>query len=204
MAQATCFAHSPMSSQNGTVEVRIEEHENLLHLHGGKTWAAAKAMSLHLQQSKKWSHFKGTTLELGSGTGLVGLTVAVVGGGHVILTDKQPLVVAALTETIAINQLDSCEASVLDWDECNKEIQQKSFDLIIVADCMYSQSVTGSMCDALSAYHGAKTKVFFGYEQRWSSPECLDVLADKGWRFEEEKAVSTKGAEVHIGELVRI
>jgi predicted nicotinamide N-methyase len=168
-------------------------------------------MADQLEQSEKWRALcnGAIALELGSGTGLVGLTAASVGRArYVMLTDKQLGVVSALEDTVAINQLDDvCEAAVLDWDVCHNETLQtekQSFDLIIVADCMYSQNVTGSLSDALSTYCGDKTKVFFGYEQRWSSQECLEVLASKGWRFEEDTVASLGGVEMHVGELVRI
>ncbi|KAH8883893.1 hypothetical protein GQ53DRAFT_752732 [Thozetella sp. PMI_491] len=119
---------------------------------GLKTWASSYLLALHLHQfaSRSLAHLfptSGPVLELGSGTGLLGLAAACVWQTSVILTDL-PLIMENLRHNVEANRVntESCgghvEAATLTWGGAEDETDARfraphQFKIAIMADVLY-------------------------------------------------------------------
>lgn len=138
---------------------------------GHKTWASSYLLAkrLSLLHATLPSVPSGTAiLELGAGTGLVGLAAAAVFQTHVILTDL-PAIVSNLDQNAKANaaSLSACggrtDVAVLDWtdpgsfrldDTYNGD--GNMFSLILAADPIYSPEHPGLLAQAVG-YHLSKS-----------------------------------------------
>lgn len=105
---------------------------------GLKTWGSALILSEILIEGHK-SLLKSPILELGSGTGLTGITISLL-GYDIILTDLKEIV-----PNLKINvDLNKCNAKVdvLDWTDASSFINKNShpaeFKTLVIADPIYS------------------------------------------------------------------
>lgn len=107
-------------------------------------WPAASPMCAWVGKHKKLFEGK-TILELGSGTGMVGLTVAQF-AKRVILTDCSVISLTLLMESVAHNKMTNCTIAFLQWgkEEQIQYIKEKckilSFDIVIGSDVFYFNS----------------------------------------------------------------
>ncbi|CAI2164305.1 16348_t:CDS:2 [Funneliformis geosporum] len=117
---------------------------------GFKTWGAAyllarrstSGFAMPLDQLRSIP-----ILEIGTGTGLVGLTCAKLGCPKVILTDYHPRVLSNVAYNVQSNQLDSTvHVEKLDWEEIaygekkspiSDNISREKFEIIVGADIVY-------------------------------------------------------------------
>lgn len=108
---------------------------------GLKTWASSYMLSKRLAELAPILPSGARALELGAGTGLVGLAAAAVLGVDVLLTDL-PEIVPNLARNIEANRHlgVEVEARVLDWREGPEEVvrEEDKFGIVLVADPLYS------------------------------------------------------------------
>lgn len=105
---------------------------------GFKTWGSSLILSQRLLLRSNYLH--GTVLELGSGTGLVGMICALL-GFKTYLTDL-PEIVPNLLENIKINRIQAT-VSELDWCNPNSFMEKfgdLNFETIVVSDPIYSSN----------------------------------------------------------------
>jgi predicted nicotinamide N-methyase len=103
---------------------------------GLKTWGSSLVLSEFVVENKEL--LVSPILELGSGTGLVGITISLL-GHDVTLTDL-PEILPNLIKNKEINQIDS-DCLVLDWTDPSSFIEKKGdikYKTIVVADPIYS------------------------------------------------------------------
>ncbi|KAJ2032620.1 Protein-lysine N-methyltransferase efm6 [Coemansia sp. RSA 922] len=106
-----------------------------------------------------------TVLELGSGTGLMGITL---GRLHpqcqVTLTDKEELV-PLLNRNIELNSAtDNTRAQCLDWTTPTS--LDTVPDLIIVSDGIFDKDLHQPLAETLARLAGSETRVLLAYETR--------------------------------------
>lgn len=140
----------PLSSEDVDDGIELELHEPALtgDSLGLKTWASSNLLAKRLTKlcPKLPSVLLKDTivLELGSGTGLVGLAAAAAFQAHVILTDLPEIVPNlqrnAQANAAALSLYDAkVDVAVLDWAEpTSLPVETHSFALILVADPIYS------------------------------------------------------------------
>lgn len=122
-------------------------------------------------------------LELGAGAGgLAGLALAAL-GAHVTLTDVQsvlPLLRANAERTLSPAALavagppwaagaGRVAVAELDWsnrDTYHPGGDERPYDVVVAADCIYSETAVGSFVDALLAHTGRKTTILVANELR--------------------------------------
>jgi len=111
-------------------------------------------------------------LELGAGTGVVGLTLGRL-GATVTLTDGYPEVLKLLQCNISDNSLkDNAAFHRLYFGETSTYLTQQTYDLVVAADVLYDVSRQGSGASALAhaidahVIAGSDTEVFLAYKQR--------------------------------------
>jgi predicted nicotinamide N-methyase len=142
-----------------TVQVSIHEPSMTGDNLGLKTWASSFVFARNWHSLRQriplvFGHdINAKILELGAGTGLVGIAAAAVLGAHVVLTDL-PEIVPNLERNITTNQetiesrIGSASAAVLDWtvpdkivfsDATDAEDESSKYPLIVAADPIYSK-----------------------------------------------------------------
>ncbi|KIW70380.1 hypothetical protein PV04_02654 [Phialophora macrospora] len=132
----------------GCQDLVIQLHEPTLTEDnlGLKTWTSSLLLSRRLREMRRL--IPGTfdrVLELGAGTGLVGISAACLWKTHVLLTDL-PEIVPNLQQNLEQNKelvrehYGSVESRALDWadDTDTPSSEQVKFDVILAADPIYS------------------------------------------------------------------
>lgn len=111
-------------------------------------------------------------LELGAGTGVVGLTLGQF-GATVNLTDREPIVLELLKRNIAANALGAQVSSHrLDWGDSSTYLLHQSFDLVIAADVLYEGPQGQLLADVIEAHVPieSRTQVYLSYTYRPQAP----------------------------------
>ncbi|CAK8990266.1 unnamed protein product [Durusdinium trenchii] len=121
-------------------------------LYGNLLWTGALALSKFFATSSAAPPVKGRScLELGAGTGVVGLTLGSMGAEPVFITDNEPELLLLMKKNIEANNLsDRVQTFCLDWAD-GKSFMQQLPDLVVAADVLYEGD--GSMfCHALAKH----------------------------------------------------
>ncbi|KAJ3936938.1 MAG: putative methyltransferase-domain-containing protein [Lentinula lateritia] len=132
---------------------------------GGIVWPAGQILSNYL--INKGSNFlQGKcVVELGSGTGLVGLIAAKLGASKVWITDQAPLL-DIMQQNLSMNSLQcNCVVAELDWGT-SIPAAIPSPDVILAADCVYFEPAFPLLVQTLDALATERTQVFFCYKKR--------------------------------------
>mmetsp|Transcript_25426 Transcript_25426/g.59175 ORF Transcript_25426/g.59175 Transcript_25426/m.59175 type:complete len:278 (+) Transcript_25426:37-870(+) len=126
-------------------DVGVVIHEGSAHsrkvLYGNILWDGALSLSMFCtwaEQQAVIPPFHGKlVLELGAGTGVVGLTAGKL-GASVYITDFEPELVTLMEQNIAANALQGkVQAKLLDWRDPSTYLDAQPFDVIVAADVLY-------------------------------------------------------------------
>lgn len=149
-------------------------------------------------------------VELGAGTGIVGILASMM-GGKVTLTDQESML-ELMQENIKLNGLEEkkgeeegkqssggdssssgggCFAKVLNWGEaCAPEFLNPPVDIIFASDCVYHEVIfeplIKTLCE-LSSVSPLTTVTYLGFKKRWRSSKRFFAMAKK--KFNLEKVV---------------
>lgn len=105
-------------------------------------------------------------IELGSGTGIVGLTAAALGAQAVTLTDKQQIL-PLLQRNIQRNGLqDSTQAVTLDWGQPLPNSMSPPYDILLCSDLVYSTASVQPLLRTITALSGPDSLVLYACEFR--------------------------------------
>jgi predicted nicotinamide N-methyase len=137
-----------MSSKDQRTSVKIAEAPIVEDSLGTRTWAAAPLLSAYaLSKLNGDRSGPSTFLELGAGTGLVGIAVAkrlaeVNQDAVVHLTDYHTHVLSNLSSNISLNASGNARAIKLDWTKLDADAHSllPSYDCLLAADCVYEES----------------------------------------------------------------
>jgi len=144
---------------------------------GGLAWPAGQILASYLVQ-KGTDYVKNRNiLELGSGTGLVGLVTGKL-GGDVCITDQAPLL-PIMQRNISLNALDSkVVMAELNWGmPISTTIQQP--DLILAADCIYFEPAFPLLVHTLSELSDSTTEILFSYKKRRKADKRFFTILKK-------------------------
>lgn len=148
-----------------------------------------------------------SVLDLGTGTGIVALTLARL-GATVMATDFEPEVLALLEENIQSNGLgDAMSTHLLSWQERDTYLRQPRFDMVVAADVLYSRRDRW-FWRALEAHmdRAHRTVAYVASPYRKDSPLSgfFDMAASSGLRLErlEDGAGRAAGAALGDGQDV--
>ncbi|XP_072345902.1 protein N-lysine methyltransferase METTL21D isoform X3 [Scyliorhinus torazame] len=138
---------------------------------GCVVWDAALVLAKYLETSAFYRvglhSFTGkSVVELGSGTGLVGLMASVL-GAHVTVTDLEELQ-GLLNTNINDNKhlvTGSIQAKVLKWGESVKHLPPEP-DYILVADCIYYEQSLEPLLWTMKELAGTNSCILCCYEER--------------------------------------
>jgi predicted nicotinamide N-methyase len=168
---------------------------------GGDAWKGSWALStlLNLRRAKLVGK---RVLELGSGTGLLGISCALSGASSVIVTDL-PYVLPLIQKNIESAVVQETVVAI-EWDWSNPLPSFDSglpFDVILAADVVYDPEKLDSCCSAIRAaadasaeggwiyialsYRSQLEVEFLSSIRQWATIEDLDTTADS----EEERSL---------------
>lgn len=131
---------------------------------GGVLWTGALVLAAWLLAHRKDTLQGRRVCELGAGVGLVGLSVAMVGGAvETVLTDVDPQLVHGLEDAIERNGVtDRATAARVDWFEPATSVDLELFDTVIGAEVIYNASHGQAVVETLErmlAPHGSRAYV---------------------------------------------
>ncbi|VDC06214.1 unnamed protein product [Peniophora sp. CBMAI 1063] len=154
---------------------------------GGITWPAGEVLTRYLARRGPDALSGRRVLELGSGTGLVGLLAGAL-GARVYITDQASLV-ATMEKNIALNATiaPNVRAAELNWGEPLSADLAGPYDLILAADCVYFEPafplLVQTLCDLLPP--DAKTETYFCYKKRRKADKRFFTLLKKYFTWED-------------------
>ncbi|KAH7931371.1 hypothetical protein BV22DRAFT_999032 [Leucogyrophana mollusca] len=175
------FPEKPIDgSQQVTVSLVVDASPGC----GGVAWPAGEVLANYIA-TRGSNYIKGRKiLELGSGTGLVGLVAGAL-GGEVQITDQAPLL-GIMRRNVDMNRLQASVAvSELNWGErLSSEISQP--DLILAADCVYFEPAFPLLVETLSALATCEnTEILFCYKKRRKADKRFFALLKKKFTWRE-------------------
>ena len=135
---------------------------------GGVIWDSGVILARYLCQMPSLCKGK-RVLELGSGTGVAGLTAAACGADFVLLTDLR-IGVDLLKENVQHNKLnDRVRVSALEWGNSThiqharnvlQESNKRGFDLILGSDVLYDSKQIGHLMSTVDALAAEGSDIF--------------------------------------------
>ncbi|CAO3598932.1 unnamed protein product [Absidia cylindrospora] len=141
--------HFPFLDANGDLDqllIKLHEPSYIGNDIGFKTWGAAPLLAKKLLQQNIIPDLQHrNVLELGTGTGLVGLICEKIKGkdalGQVIVTDYHPSVLKNVAINVELNN-SSCQVSKLDFIQVatapeETEWKDKKYSVVIASDLLY-------------------------------------------------------------------
>jgi len=150
---------------------------------GGLAWPAGQILASYLVQ-KGPEHIKDKNiLELGSGTGLVGLAVGALGTANVWITDQAPLL-SIMERNVSLNNLQGRVAvAEFNWGSPIPEGIPRP-DVILAADCVYFEPAFPLLVQTLSDLSDSTTDILFCYKKRRKADKRFFGLLKKkfGWK----------------------
>lgn len=170
---------------------------------GMRLWDAGVTMANFFSWMEDQGHSfcNRVTLELGSGTGVVGLKLASL-GANVTLTDYQPAVLQLLERNIHENNLqERTSVHLLDWSNPATYLangqpitparsdELPTFDLILAGDCVYDVAAEQPLAATLAAHvtEGSNVEVLLSFKQREqlsTGRGLFEMLASLGFHME--------------------
>ncbi len=121
-----------------------------------------------------------TAIELGAGTGLLGLSLSMMVHCNVILSDYLPEIIDNLRRNIQHNEGNNgseCQAALLDWtqlDACPMVQQSQRFDLVMASDPLYAPDHPARVINAaLRLLRPDTGRLLIGYPLR---PSNVDLV----------------------------
>lgn len=157
----------PSTAADNFLEIELHEPALTADNLGLKTWASSYLLAKRLPSLREENpviQMEEQILELGAGTGLVGLAAAAIFRAHVVLTDLPDIVPnlehnRRANETKLLMRSGSSETAVLDWSNpaalftrTSGTVSQRrnSFRMILAADPIYSSEHPGLLVQTIS------------------------------------------------------
>ena len=158
------------------LEIELEDETRTVKLDqryegdtGVVVWDAAIVLAKYLESNTDMVRDK-EVVELGSGTGAVGLCAGVLGAKQVILTDREELV-EFLSHNIELNtEVTRVSALALEWgNNANIETVMNMVtrvDLVLVSDCVFYEESLDDLVDTMRLLSDKQTRILLTYEER--------------------------------------
>ncbi|KAF4619972.1 hypothetical protein D9613_005401 [Agrocybe pediades] len=153
---------------------------------GGLAWPAGQILASYLVQKGPEYLQDKNVLELGSGTGLVGLAVGVLAmeARGTWITDQAPLL-PIMTRNVCLNRLEGrVHVAELNWGSSIPEDIPLP-DVILAADCVYFEPAFPLLVKTLSDLSTSKTDIFFCYKKRRKADKRFFNMLRKHFSWKE-------------------
>lgn len=122
---------------------------------GLKTWGSSFVLGSRLARNPEY--LQGLVLELGAGTGLVGMVACLLGHPSV-LTDLSEIV-PNLGDNVELNQISNATVDVLDWSDPSSFLEKHgrvTYTTVILSDPLYSSKHPVWIVDMLNTFLSAE------------------------------------------------
>jgi len=162
-----------------------------------KLWPAAPLLAEAIARKPPASGTK--ILELGCGSGLVGIT-ALACGYDVTFSDYVPLAVDLALENARRNGFRSAHGLVLDW---RSPAGDEQFPFIVAADVTYDRTNIDALLNVLDRRLAADGTVWFGDAGRGPAAEFLQCALARGWQVSLLDEHDSPLAETQLGRYQR-
>ncbi|XP_054639148.1 protein N-lysine methyltransferase METTL21A [Dunckerocampus dactyliophorus] len=160
-------------------------------------WDAAVVMCMYLELSQVELRGK-VAIELGAGTGLVGIVAALL-GAKVTITDRMPaldFLSANVKANLPSDVQDSVVVSELSWGENLDRYPAEGFDLVLGADIVYLEDTFVPLIQTLQHLCAEATVVLLACKIRYErDANFLSML--RQW-FTVEEVYYDKQRDIHI------
>ena len=168
-----------------------------------KLWPAALDLAGALLRAAEKSQADvlpgGACLELGCGSGLVGIA-ALAAGLDVTFSDYVPFTVELALENAARNGFGHAQGLVLDW---NQPLSTR-WPLIVAADVTYDRAHTRPLLDVLEQMLAAGGQAWFGDAGRGPVEDFVGQAKARGWRVEVFNVHDQPAPAFKLGEFRRL
>ena len=165
-------------------QLAVEEDANRGQ-HGGTIWDAGLVLAHALATPEMNKRLRGRVVELGAGTGLVGIAAAACAPVHVTTTDL-PELVDLMRKNIARNETLHADAKLDAAELCWGDALPAGMvaDVVLAADVMYDEGDTEKLASTLLDFIGRTPSclIVMTHELRTQSPACFRVLQACGLR----------------------
>ncbi|CAA7260255.1 unnamed protein product [Cyclocybe aegerita] len=156
---------------------------------GGLAWPAGQILASYLVQKGPDYVKNKSILELGSGTGLVGLAVSVFPETNVWITDQAPLLDIMKRNVLLNNLKATVTVAELNWSVSSllpyvpEDIPRP--DIILAADCVYFEPAFPLLVQTLSDLSDTSTKILFCYKKRRKADKRFFGMLKKKFTWKE-------------------
>ncbi|KAK0614153.1 putative methyltransferase-domain-containing protein [Immersiella caudata] len=177
---------------SGLLDEPVKLHEDLKSGCGGQLWPAGMVLAKHMLRYHRDELPRTRILELGAGSGIVGLTVAkgCILSSPLYLTDQLEME-ELMKHNITLNGLDKqVKAMVLNWGEpLPQEIVEYKPDTILAADCVYFEPTFPLLMKTLQDLLELcpSTLVYFCFKKRRRADMQFLKAAKKAFQVKEVK-----------------
>ncbi|XP_029942095.1 protein N-lysine methyltransferase METTL21A [Salarias fasciatus] len=149
-------------------------------------WDAAVVMCMYMELGKV--ELKGKkVIELGAGTGLVGIVAAIL-GAQVTITDRLPaldLLSANVKSNLPADSPGSASVSELSWGEDLDRYPAGGFDLILGADIVYLEDTFRLLLRTLDHLSSGRTAVLLACKIRYERDTNFLGMLEKTFTIEQ-------------------
>ncbi|EYC08463.1 hypothetical protein Y032_0066g3780 [Ancylostoma ceylanicum] len=178
--------------------------------HWKGVWPSAQHLGNFLCANEKLFH-DSVCLELGSGTGAVGLALGKLGAKKVILTDyPKDEILTLLRENVEKNQLENkCEVRGLDWQSTESIAavvgSLNELDFLIGSDIFYDVCTFQPLMTTITTFFDKfpRLRFYLGYAERDDNWSIEDLLFVNNLQARLIQSKEDSGATVQIGVIYR-
>ncbi|XP_066513265.1 protein N-lysine methyltransferase METTL21A-like [Hoplias malabaricus] len=165
-------------------------------------WDAAVVLCMYLELGHV--DLKGkTVIELGAGTGLVGIVAALL-GAKVKITDRKPaleFLSANVRENIPLDLQGAVQVSELTWGEGLELYPSGGYDLILGADIVYLEETFPALLRTLEHLSSESTEVLLSCRIRYERDQRF--LSMLGTLFSVQEVHYDQQRDIHIYKAMR-
>ncbi|KAF8916809.1 putative methyltransferase-domain-containing protein [Mucidula mucida] len=151
---------------------------------GGIVWPAGQILSNYLVLKGSDYVRDKTILELGSGTGLVGIVAALLGAKDVWITDQAPLLEIMKKNVLMNKTTSACRVAELNWGE-PIPVDIPLPDIILAADCVYFEPAFPLLIQTLSDLYKKTPEILFCYKKRRKADKRFFSMLKKKFTWEQ-------------------
>ncbi|KAM3857205.1 protein N-lysine methyltransferase METTL21A [Diretmus argenteus] len=166
-------------------------------------WDAAVVMCMYLELGQV--ELKGkTVIELGAGTGLVGIVAALL-GATVTITDREPaleFLAANVKANLPADRQGSVVVSELAWGEGLERYPAGGFDLVLGADIVYLEDTFVPLLRTMEHLCSDASAVLLACKIRYERD--TDFLSMLKQRFRVEEVYYESQRDIHIYKAVKL
>ena len=131
-------------------------------------WPGARVLAAHILDNKELVRGK-RVLDLGCGSGIIGIASALAGAGRVVCNDIDCVALAIARKNAAASGVIDRAIDYVSRD-MTKDSVSEEFDLVFVADMFYSKSTSDPFVPLLTRLRTAGARIIFGDGSRAFAP----------------------------------